>query len=271
VIDLDAYFKRIGYHGERKPTLAVLRELHRLHPQAIAFENLDPLLGRPVPIDPQSLQRKMIGQGRGGYCYEQNMLFAAVLRSLGFKFRELTGWPRWALPGGVTLPRTHLLLLLDIEGEEWIADVGFGGNTLTGPLKLRETATQTTPHEPARVAAANGGFVIQVQANEKWGDLIAFDLGAQSPADLDMGNWYTSTHPNSRFKRELLAARAEEGRRYGLRNNELVEHKADAASARRKLGSAAELRDAYGDVFHVKLPDDPSLNSLLSRFAEGAP
>ena len=72
MIDLDAYFRRIGYDGPRDASLETLRELHRLHPQAIPFENLDPLLGRPVNLDPASLQAKLVEGGRGGYCFEQN-------------------------------------------------------------------------------------------------------------------------------------------------------------------------------------------------------
>jgi len=129
--DLDAYCRRIGYAGERAPTLAALREIHRLQPQAIAFENLSPLLGQPVPLDDTALQEKMVHRGRGGYCFEQNLLFAAALRGFGFKLRWLTGWPRWQIAPGRVLPRTHLLLLIDLDGEQWLADVGFGGNTLT--------------------------------------------------------------------------------------------------------------------------------------------
>ena len=266
-VDLDAYFRRIGYSGDRAPTLAALRELHRLHPQAIAFENLSPLLGHPVPIDPQALHEKMVRGGRGGYCYEQNLLFASVLKGLGFKLRELTGWPRWGVAPGRLLPRTHLLMLIDLEGEEWLADVGFGGNTLTGPLRLRDPGEQATPHEPARVVGEDGGFVIQVKIDEAWRDLVAFDLGAQSFAELEMGNWFTSTHPKSRFKNELFAARADTGRRYGLLDNVLTEHRRDGQSERRKLTTTAELRDALTDIFKIKLPQGADLETVLERFA----
>ena len=116
--DLEAYFNRIGYSGDRRPTLATLRELHRLQPAAIAFENLSPLPGHPVPIDAASLHRKMVAGGRGGYCYEQNLLLGSVLEALGFQFRHLTGWPRWQVAPGRLLPRTHLLLLVSIDGED---------------------------------------------------------------------------------------------------------------------------------------------------------
>ncbi len=135
-IDLDAYFKRIGYSGPRNASLDTLRELHNLHPQAIPFENLDPLLGRPVKLDPASLQAKLVDGGRGGYCFEHNSLFANVLRQLGFKVQEATARVRWNVPAGARTPRVHCLLFVDAEGGKYLADVGFGGNVLTAPLKL---------------------------------------------------------------------------------------------------------------------------------------
>jgi hypothetical protein len=159
-IDLDAYFKRIGYSGDRKPTLATLRELHRLQPAAIAFENLTPLMGDPVPLDAPSLHAKMAAGGRGGYCFEQNLLLASVLEALGFRFRYITGWPRWGVMG-TPRPRTHLLLLIAVDGEDWLADVGFGGNTLTAPLALNVEGEQKTPHEAARIVRETGGYLIR--------------------------------------------------------------------------------------------------------------
>ena len=105
MIDLDAYCARLGYDGPRDASLKTLHDLHYLHPQAIAFENLDPLLGRPVKLDPASLQAKLVAGGRGGYCFEHNTLFAGVLRTLGFKVQEATARVRWSVPPGVGTPR----------------------------------------------------------------------------------------------------------------------------------------------------------------------
>jgi N-hydroxyarylamine O-acetyltransferase len=151
VIDLAAYFVRIGYDGARIPTLETLRELHRLQPQAIAFENLDPLLKRPVRLDAPSLEEKMVHGGRGGYCFEQNILFAHALRAIGFKVTELAARVLWNVPAGVTTPRVHMLLLVDIDGQRYLTDAGFGGNVLTSPLLLDSTQEQATPHEPFQV------------------------------------------------------------------------------------------------------------------------
>jgi N-hydroxyarylamine O-acetyltransferase len=271
MIDLDAYFERVGYDGPRAPTLAVLRELHRLQPAVIAFENLSPLLGDPVPIDAVSLHAKMVAGGRGGYCYEQNLLFGSVLEALGFKFHHLTGWPRWQVAPGRLLPRTHLLLLVTIDGEDWLADVGFGGNTLTAPLRLNERGEQPTPHEPARLVERDGTLVVQPKIKNEWRDLVAFGLEPQSFAELEMGNWFTSTHPRSRFRNELFLARSDSGGRHGLLDNVLTTHRLDGATERRTLTNAAELRDAITDVFRIRLPDDdPRLGTVLARFAEKA-
>ena len=150
-IDLDAYFRRVGYDGPRTATLETLRALHLLQPQAIAFENLDPLLKRPVRLDPASLQAKLVDGGRGGYCFEHNLLFAHVLRALGFKVQEATARVRWGVPPGVHTPRVHALLVVEADGGSYLADVGFGGNVLTGPLLLKSREEQATPHEPFRL------------------------------------------------------------------------------------------------------------------------
>jgi N-hydroxyarylamine O-acetyltransferase len=270
MIDLEAYFRRIGYSGDRKPTLATLRELHRLQPAAIAFENLSPLLGHPVPIDPASLHRKMVADGRGGYCYEQNLLLASVLEALGFSFRHLTGWPRWQVAPGRLLPRTHLLLLVAIGGENWLTDVGFGGNTLTAPLRLADRGEQPTPHEPARLIEREDTLVIQPKIKNEWLDLVAFGLEHQNFAELEMGNWFTSTHPRSRFRNELFLARSDAGVRYGLLDNVLTTHRLNGGTERRTLTNAVDIRDAITDVFRVRLPNDSQLDAALTRMAEKA-
>ena len=139
-VDLDAYFRRVGYDGPQTATLATLRALHRLQPQAIAFENLDPLLRRPVRLDPASLQAKIVDGGRGGYCFEQNLLFAHVLRALGFRVQELTARVRWSVPPGVHTPRVHALLLVEAEDATYLADVGFGGSSEPASLATRMAA-----------------------------------------------------------------------------------------------------------------------------------
>jgi N-hydroxyarylamine O-acetyltransferase len=267
MIDLDAYCRRIGYAGELTPTLDTLRTIHELHPRAIAFENLDPLLKRPVLLDAASLQDKMLHGGRGGYCYEHNVLFGEALRVIGFKFKALAARVMWNRPDGIVAPRGHMLLLVDVGGQSYIADVGFGGNTLTAPLALLPDVEQPTPHESFRLIEAGGEYVVQIKVRGLWANVYRFDLVEQLLPDLDQGNWYMSTHPDSPFVTELSVARVETGRRFGLRNNELAVHRLNGETERRLARSATELREVLSDLFRLKLPDGAEIDALLARFA----
>lgn len=269
-IDLDAYFKRIGYDGPREATFETLRALHTLHPQAIAFENLDPLLGRPVKLDPASLQAKLVEGGRGGYCFEHNSLFANVLRQLGFAVQEGTARVRWSVPEGVKTPRVHCLLFVEAEGEDYLADVGFGGNVLTAPLKLSSRDAQNTPHEDFRLVDEEDDRVVQeAKINGSWTPLYAYDFADTHAVDYEMGNWFTSTHPESIFVNGLLGARCEPGKRYAIRDNQLAMHSTNGGTQKQVLGSAAELRDALTDLFKLRLDALEGLDPVLAKLAAG--
>jgi len=269
-IDLDKYFARIGYDGPREASLKTLRDLHYLHPQALPFENLDPLLKRPIRLDPASLQAKLIDGGRGGYCFEHNVLFANVLRQLGFKVQEATARVRWSVPAGVRTPRVHCLLFVDAEGGKYLADVGFGGNVLTAPLELASRAAQQTPHEEFRLVDEGDRIVVQeARINGRWTPLYAYDFADTDPVDYEMGNWLTSTHPNSIFVNGLLGARSEAGRRYAIRDNQLAVHTLNAGTEKQTLKSAGELRDALADLFKIRLDGLDGIDAALARLAAG--
>jgi N-hydroxyarylamine O-acetyltransferase len=119
-INLDAYFQRIGYTGDRSPTLATLQAIHQRHAQTIAFENLNPLSKQPVLLDLAALQQKLIHAGRGGYCFEQNLLLRSVLLALGFQLTSLSARVVWNMPEGTIMPRSHMLLQVDIDGKFYI-------------------------------------------------------------------------------------------------------------------------------------------------------
>lgn len=272
MIDLDGYFGRIGYDGPRAASLETLRELHRLHPEAIAFENLDPLLKRPVKLDPASLQAKLIEGGRGGYCFEHNSLFASVLRQLGFKVQEATARVRWSVPPGQRTPRVHCLLFVEAEGEDYLADVGFGGNVLTAPLKLDDRGEQKTPHEEFRLVDEDGGIVVQeAKIKGAWTPLYAYDFADTHPADYEMGNWLTSTHPESIFVNGLLGARCEPGKRYAIRDNQLSIHSTGGGTEKETLKSAGEMRDALTELFKLRLDELDGLDPALARLTAGKP
>jgi N-hydroxyarylamine O-acetyltransferase len=266
--DIDAYLARIGYSGARLPRLDVLRALHLHHAQAIPFENLNPFLRWPVRLDTASIQQKLVREGRGGYCFEQNLLFAHALHALGFRVSGLAARVLWNAPADAQPARGHMLLRIELDGERYVADVGFGVVTLTGPLRLEPHVEQTTPHEPFRLLSAEDEFVMQARIKGDWKTLYRFGLQTQVVADYEVTNWYLSNHPASHFITGLIAARPEADRRYALRNNELAVHFRDGRSERRILTSAAELRDALVDAFHIRLPDAPELDRALERLTE---
>ena len=140
-LDLDAYGRRTGYAGPRRPDFETLRGLHAAHATAIPFENLAIQLGElPLRLDLEVLQEKLVVRRRGGYCFEQNHLFQAVLRSLGFAVEAFEARVRMGSP--TLLPRTHMLLSVALEGRAWLVDVGFGGEGLPG---LRRAALGDGP------------------------------------------------------------------------------------------------------------------------------
>jgi N-hydroxyarylamine O-acetyltransferase len=268
--DLAAYFERIGYDGPKTARLETLCEIHRLHPQAIAFENLNPLLGWPVLLDARSLQQKLVAQRRGGYCYEHNLLLKHALECIGFKVVGLAARVLWNHPEDAIRPRTHMLLQVDIADELWIADVGFGGLTLTAPLRLVEHTAQSTPHEPFRVTRLSSDYSVQAEVRGTWRTLYSFDLQEQVLPDYEVTSWYLSNHPDSHFVRRLIAARTEPQRRYALLDDELAVHTLGEETVRSKLQTGAELRRVLSETFRIAMPDGADVDRKLAEIVQTA-
>ncbi len=263
-VDVDGYLRRIGYRGSLAPTAEVLGAIAARHAAAIPFENLDPLLRRPVPLDLAALQEKLIEGGRGGYCFEQNLLLAHVLDALGYAVRGLAARILWNAPEGARPPRGHMLLRVELD-EPYVVDVGFGGLTLTGALRLRPGVEQPTAHEPFRLVAPDGDYTLEARVRGAWRPLYRFDLQPQQLADYEVGSWYLTHHPDSHFLHGLIVARAEPGRRYALRNTGLSIHHTTGLSRHRTLWSVAALREALEEVFRISLPDAAELDGALER------
>lgn len=265
-MDLEAYLRRIGHAGAHAPTLDTLRAILARHTDAIAFENLNPLLKWPIRLDVESLQRKMVQGGRGGYCYEQNILLSHALQALGYSVTGLAARVLWnAAVAGAVPPRTHMLLRVDLDGQPWLVDAGFGVMTPTGPLRLKTDEEQATPHEPFRLIGEREEFVMQAKIRGAWTALYRFGLQEQLLPDYEIANWYVSTHPESRFVNDLMAARPAPGRRYTLLNNEFTVHHLNGSTEQRMLASTAELRAVLEGDFQLTLPDTPELDATLQR------
>lgn len=268
--DLDAYFERIAYTGTRSATLDTLAAIHLQHAQTIPFENLNPFLRWAVHLDAPSLQQKLVKDRRGGYCFEQNLLLRHALEALGFRVTGLAARVLWNVLEGAVMPRSHMLLLVDIGGAPYIADAGFGGLTLTAPLRLEADIEQRTPHEPFRLTRSGDGYVMQAKFGGTWSSLYRFDLQPQFLADYEVTNWYLSNHPASHFVTGLIAARPDSDRRYALRNTELAAHYLNGRTERRMLTSAAALRTTLEEIFRLAMPDGPDLDAALERLVARA-
>ncbi|MBV9568444.1 MAG: arylamine N-acetyltransferase, partial [Hyphomicrobiales bacterium] len=223
MLDIEAYFARIGYSGTPSADLSTLRDLHALHPAAIVFENLDPLLGRPVPLDLPALQEKLVVGRRGGYCFEQNTLFKGVLEQLGFSILPLAARVRWMAPDGAPPnPRAHMLLRIELDEGDYLADVGFGGLLASAPLRLVTDVEQETPSAVLRLIESEGFVTLQTRLASDWRDVYRFTLEPQFPIDFEVANWFTSTHPHSRFRNALMVQRLTPQGRVSLLNRRLV-------------------------------------------------
>lgn len=249
MLDLSAYLRRIEYVSAIAPSRQVLEALHLAHATHIPFENIDILLGRPIALDLASLQAKLVQQRRGGYCFEHNLLFAAVLREAGFDLTALAA--RVRLGTGVVLPRTHMLLLVEADGRRWLADVGFGGEGLLLPVPFGtgEAAAQYGWTYRVVEEANSGTWILQSRRNAAWVDLYAFTLEPQLAVDYAIANHYMSTHPTSRFVRTLTAQLPGPERRMILRNRELTEDRGAVVTTRRLRGDdeiAQALRETFG-------------------------
>ncbi|MDB5480290.1 MAG: N-hydroxyarylamine O-acetyltransferase [Caulobacteraceae bacterium] len=263
-VDLDAYCARVGYRGPRDPTLSTLRELHRLHPAAIPFETFDARLGLGVDLAAPAIDAKLIRGGRGGYCFEQNILFLRALRSLGFDAEPLIARSLWGRAPGETHPRTHMAVRVGVEGRPWLADVGFGGCMMTTPIRLDLSEPQETRHEPARLSPLGDELRLERLIGGQW--LPVYDLAPtrQRAADLMGANWLISTHPDSPFRHRLVVSRTCDEVRHVLVDARLTTRRSDRGAERRELG-AAEMEACLSNLFG--LPVMETWRPLLRRLA----
>lgn len=263
--DLSAYFARIGYDGPREPTLAVLRALHEKHPAAIPFEAIDVLLDRGIDLSPDAVHAKLIAGGRGGYCFEHNTLFKRVLEALGFAPEGLLARVMWqAPPDAPPRPRTHMTLRLQIEGEPWLADVGFGGKVLPEPLRMVPGLVQVTRHDVYRLTEVPHGLLLETLVEGRWAPVYRLSLEPQHPIDYELANWFTSAHPSSHFRSTLICARTTPEARFGLLQNQFTVRRPGAEAERQVLdadGLERVLREVFG------LPVEPAWRPVLERAA----
>ena len=255
VVDLDAYLGRIGWTGSRQPTFATLAGVLRAHVRRIPFENLDVLLGRIIDLDPGALQRKLVHERRGGYCFEHAALFATVLEALGFapvrhSARVVLVSPR------TQVPRTHMFLTVALSEGTFVLDPGFGSLAPEVPVPLVDAAG--TGHASHRMALDGGYWVLKARTGDRIVDCWATTLETDNASDFVVANYYTSTHPASAFRnRLLLRAFAGDARISVMNRNVTI---ADGTTSRTyELADRAALRALLVAHFGFDLPEVETL------------
>lgn len=259
--NLEAYLKRINYAGSIAPTLETLEMVHRLHPAAIPFENLDPLMERPVRLGLSDLEQKLIVERRGGYCFEHNLLLKAVLETMDFSVTPLAAGVLWTHEEGYEpAALSHMALLVDLGGVPYLADVGFGGQVMTAPLKLRAGLEQQTPNERYRLTGGEPVWQLDSEIAGEWKPLYRFELTPRSFDDFVAMN----DPAMALFRDDLAAARVEGPKRLALHNARLRTHEGGETTTR-MLTNLLEIREVLTNMFGIQLPDTDKLDPALEK------
>jgi N-hydroxyarylamine O-acetyltransferase len=202
-LDLDAYCARINYTGSRGARVTTLKELHLAHAHTVPFENLDIHLGKPLSLEPADLFSKIVTHKRGGYCYEVNSFFTMVLRAFGFRVQGLLARVLYSFAD--IRPRSHQLLLVTVDNESWIADVGFGSCCLREPLHLKPGVVNEQGPDSFRLKAEPGPtYILEAFLGGRWQDLYGFTLEPFELVDYEPFNYWNSTSPHVRWTQQKV-------------------------------------------------------------------
>jgi N-hydroxyarylamine O-acetyltransferase len=252
--DLDGYLRRIGV-GRVHPTLDDLRVVHRGHAATIPFENLDIQQGRRILLDQPSLERKLVGDRRGGYCFEHNHVLMWALSAIGFEVTPLAAWVRLGSEASSGL-RTHMLLRVEAEGSPWVADVGFGADGIPEPIAFGDgTELEADDRRYRLIRGDDELWILQRDwpSAGGWFDLYAFTLDPATRRDYEDGNRYTSSDPASPFVRTLTVQLSAGTVRPILRNRHLVELLPDGERHVDRLISDEQLERTLAERFGITL------------------
>lgn len=253
-MDIARYLKRIHYEGLLEPNVETLRALHRAHMLSVPFENLDIPLGRPIALDEARLFRKIVEQRRGGFCYELNGAFAALLHGLGYDVSLLAARV-FNAQGELGIEFDHLTLMVTLD-ERWLADVGFG-DSFTEPLRLDERAAQMRAGHAYRIADHGADLAMQELENGEWQSRYLFTLQPYALEDFAGGCHFHQTSPDSPFTRRRVCTRATPDGRITLSDMKLIITQ-NGTKRERLLNSEAEYAAALHDYFDMALNAPPA-------------
>ncbi|MEU1113752.1 arylamine N-acetyltransferase [Streptomyces sp. NPDC005866] len=268
---VDAYLHRLGAARPARPTAEALRDLHLRHLRTVPFENLSIHLGEEIVLEEKRLLDKVTGAGRGGFCYELNGAFAALLTALGFEVSPLAGRV-YGDEGRLGIPYDHLALRVGtVDGGEWLADVGFGAHSHF-PLAFGERGEQADPGGTFRISGAGPDAAgVRGETGTGAGDLdvlrdgkpqYRLEVRPRVLGDFTAGAWWHSTSPSSHFTQSLVCSRVtEEGGRITLSGRTLTVTAADGAREVRELLRDEEVLGVYRERFGIELGCVPTVGA----------
>jgi N-hydroxyarylamine O-acetyltransferase len=252
-LDLDTYFDRIRWGGSASPTYETLAGILRAHMSSIPFENLDVLLGRPIRLDLDGVQQKLVCARRGGYCFEHGALFGAVLEEIGFKpvrhtARVIMITPRTAAP------RTHMFLTVPVAEGTFIVDPGFGALAPRIPVPLQDGVEARIGPETHWMARDGPHWILRTRAAEKETDCWLSTLEEDNPVDFEVGSHYVATHPSSPFVNRMMMRALTADGRVTVMNREVNIRRGDTSEPI-LLADRTALRTLLVDYFGFDLPE----------------
>ena len=253
-MNLKSYLERIELVGNVDVSEHSLQRIAVAHACSIPFENIDVFCGRPIGLKIEELEAKLVDRRRGGYCFEQNSLLAEVLRQIGFEVYPLAARVRNNVPPSTSPPRTHLFLVAQLGVKRWLVDCGVGSSTPQGIMAFDLGGTpQNVGTDRRRLISREGIFVPsylhQIDHNGEWIDVYEFSGETMPSIDQEIGNWWTSTYPESRFRKNLTASILNpDGTRYNLLNRDFY-HRRNATVLQ-----------------HIVVKDAQLLNKLLQTY-----
>ncbi len=268
-IDIEQYFRRIGYEGVVNCELQTLRSIVLAHATSIPFECIDPVAGTAVSIELDAIFDKLVCRRRGGFCFEQNALLASVLRQIGFDVDELSARVWYNTAEGTIPPRTHVFLAVTVNGTRWLADCGLGGSTPSGLMELDQFGVeQALVGEIRRIVPIKDRlvptFMLQLRQGDLWEDIYEFTGESMPKSDQAMANWWASCHPESKFRKNLIVAVLNrDGTRCTLVNREFTRRRSAEVLERIKINHPNQLHELLGDRFGLNLPDPNALANLF--------
>ena len=264
-MDCSEYLSRIGLSALPPPTVDGLCRLQDHHMRHVPFENLDVLLGRPLDLTVAALFEKIVSRNRGGYCFELNTLYAALLSEAGFNPVPMLARV-WLRDPVETPTRSHLVNRVNIEGQDWISDVGFGGRAARVPLKIEDGYEVDDGDGRIRIVKdTEFGYRISRFQDGAWSDQFTVEPQAAYRNDILSANHWTEYNPGSFFRQGIGVGLFTNAGRTSFYGGSLI-HRGQDTETQTISGLLATL-DVLKTEFSLVLNLTPEEQACLERFS----